>query len=59
MFPRQFIRAKSFPSFDLHDFDTVDDGVWEVNSWQHSFVLASAACMLCILSCAALQAVAM
>ena len=30
LFPSQFVWAKPFPSFNLHDFDTVDNGVWKV-----------------------------
>ena len=30
LFPSQFMQSKPFPSFNLHDFDTVDDGVWQV-----------------------------
>ena len=30
LFPSAFALAQPFPSFNVHDLHTVDDGVWEV-----------------------------
>lgn len=35
LFPHQFADACPYPSFNVQDLDTVDDGVWEV-SWPPS-----------------------
>lgn len=32
LFPDQFTEALPYPSFEVHDLHTVDDGVWQVNS---------------------------
>jgi GPI ethanolamine phosphate transferase 3 subunit O len=31
LFPGQFASARPFPSFNVHDLDTVDDGVWQAS----------------------------
>ena len=31
LFPTQFAGALPFPSFNVQDLDTVDNGVWQVN----------------------------
>ena len=34
LFPTQFAgMARPYPSFNVHDLDTVDNGVWQVHGW--------------------------
>ena len=32
LYPRTFSRATPYPSFNLHDFHTTDNGVWAVSA---------------------------
>ena len=48
LFPTQFARSQQpFPSFNVHDLDTVDNGVWQVKRWQTSATCAIAPCHAC------------
>lgn len=31
LFPKQLAEALPYPSFEVHDLHTVDDGVWQVS----------------------------
>ena len=34
LFPEAFASALPFPSLNVHDLDTVDDGVWQVRCYK-------------------------
>lgn len=50
LFPTQFQRAIPFPSFNVMDLHTVDDGVWQVSTIAYSEHATDVSCALDIYS---------